>query len=801
MPGLTKRPVETIQLPSESLLTVLHPERIILTFTGVKKAIDLGAYCFLRRQASVRIAYRREYGKTVDLSTFSAARARQIRRLIEYVSDEVQSSTSRSRSIADRLRNFLCFLDWVDQGDSPDPLGGTEAARVSFRAYVEFLRERIRVNAISTNTAAIYQQSTYKILSGLLDLPALNEGVRLLRGSTVARELTTPPPEDQQGRILALCSSLFTQLASFALDFNPYPFSLALPESVPITPHSLWIFPSNSKFQTPTERDQPDFLSRFNVGFDYESGKLRTRESIQAVAPGRADITTILGQVANVMQAANTDRHHYRRRRLAVVAHHAFLLLFVAHTGMNWAQIQSLPWDDKYEIAPEGQGFRAIKYRAGGKQVSFRIETGFLPSFRQYLKVRGYLLNGMPCDLLFFSYGFNLSLAPHQVQGMNKGVTDLQLVCKLLIQTFSSMRNEEAITLGYECLEESTVDGRKNLRILGRTTKLNHSNAKRAWWITSVEGARAIRLAQSLARVIYRAAEVVYDMNTTDEGSLPLFPSASYLGFSGVVPRPAHDGLACSHLDTFNMKELFARLLPRIEEADLAELEEIDPHRPWRSEARFAAGQLWSLTSHQLRRSLALYASRSGFITLPSLRRQLQHITDEMARYYSAGSAYAKNLLDAQQDHFGLEWQKAQPESQALAYLKNVILADERLFGGHGAWVETHERATGIMTLADRDKTLKRFRKGELAYQETPLGGCTSVDVCDRRPLRSIVGCLDCSRTVIKLSKLQTLIRAQKNLVSQLDPASVEGRAEKEDLEVLLGVQQKMEKQRSRIEG
>ena len=91
--------------------------------------------------------------------------------------------------------------------------------------------------------------------------------------------------------------------------------------------------------------------------------------------------------------------------------------------------------------------------------------------------------------------------------------------------------------------------------------------------------------------------------------------------------------------------------------------EQIDPHRAWRSEPRFQLGVPWTLTSHQLRRSLALYAQRSGLVSLPSLRRQLQHITEEMSRYYARGSAFANNIIGDNKHHFGHDWQDAQPVS------------------------------------------------------------------------------------------------------------------------------------------
>lgn len=381
------------------------------------------------------------------------------------------------------------------------------------------------------------------------------------------------------------------------------------------------------------------------------------------------------------------------------------------------------------------------------------------------------------------------------VQGMGKGLSDVQLVCKLQIQLFTGMRSGEALSLTYSCLAERRTNGREHLEIQGQTTKLNNGTAKSAKWVTCGDGAHAVRCAQSIARIIYALNGVSVQELDSRGDEYPLFVSASYLGFAGVIPHSPTGTFACSHLDTFNMKELFTRIVPAITDEDLCELEQVDPHRAWRSEQQFEVSRLWPLTSHQFRRSLALYASRSGLVTLPSLRRQLQHITEAMSRYYATGSAYAVDLLTGHAGHFGVEWQKTQPESEALAYFKNVLLSDDRLFGGHGTWVELHGQLTGAALLEEREKTVKLFKKGELSFRETPLGGCTSVQACDKRPLRSVVSCLDCGKAVIKMPKLAMVISAQESLVRSLDPGTVEGRSESDDLGVMVATYTRLELQ------
>ena len=64
------------------------------------------------------------------------------------------------------------------------------------------------------------------------------------------------------------------------------------------------------------------------------------------------------------------------------------------------------------------------------------------------------------------------------------------------------------------------------------------------------------------------------------------------------------------------------------------------------------------------------------------------------------------------------------------------MLTDEILFGAHPHWIKTRMQSNseGIV-LNDRTETLKRFKKDEIAYRETLIGGCTNNKECDSNPL------------------------------------------------------------------
>jgi hypothetical protein len=383
------------------------------------------------------------------------------------------------------------------------------------------------------------------------------------------------------------------------------------------------------------------------------------------------------------------------------------------------------------------------------------------------------------------------------VKGLSRGLYEIQLAIRLTIHTFSGMRDEEVASLPYACINNIVSGGKTHYVINGKSTKLNHGKIKRTSWVTCREGYRAIQLAQKISDLIFQLAPEKATGAEADKDAWPLLVSPVYLGLAGRASDRADKNFLPSKLDFSKCARLRQLLQPQIEDSDLQELEQINPHRAWRSEEQFKIGVPWTLTSHQMRRSLALYAQRSGLVSLPSLRRQLQHITEEMSLYYARGSAFAKDFIGDDKQHFGKEWQETQPVSAALSYLLNVLLSDDVLFGGHANWVNHRLKSGNGPVVVDREVTLQRFKKGELSYRETSLGGCTKTGTCDQIAIKWLdVDCLGgCRNLVGNLSKLEMVIVAQTRLVESLDTTSIEFRTEKSDLDVLIATRDKVRMQ------
>jgi hypothetical protein len=368
------------------------------------------------------------------------------------------------------------------------------------------------------------------------------------------------------------------------------------------------------------------------------------------------------------------------------------------------------------------------------------------------------------------------------VKTLSGRLSTIQTLCKLAIHAYTGMRDNEVEELPYGCLVSEKHLGQLHHLIIGKTYKFNSGLGRRAKWVAGEDAARGVRIAQRISQCAFETAGFSPACNHDQDDRYPLFSSILYFNFGTlkVVPDERNIRRAVNlHLKARKgWVESFGLLIMT---QDILELNNMDPFRDWERKSYLPGGH-WPLTTHQLRRSLALYASRSGLVSLPSLRRQLQHITQEMSLYYAKGSHFAKNFLEqagATQRHFLLEVQETAPESEMLSFLVNVIESDERLYGGQGMfWQRQKERRDINIANISREQTLKEFQDGRRSFQVTPLGGCGKVGECNERAMGSFIACIvgdrssfadvkPCKYSYITLSRIETAIKSQENRLKQ----------------------------------
>lgn len=398
MTELTTRPIVFHDLPLPDTVVITSPEQFILGFGGAG-SLDVGSLCYLRRGSNQRNAPKDSI--PVMLSSFCHLRARYVRALITLISDDFSHSGKKAGTLITTFHRFCChFMAWTDSNGHSELFKDEESAHRALYEYIQHLKLKMTQNVISANYAAKLRQMSITVVGGLLGLE-LDRGQPVIKRRAQASENTVPPCEDSQSRTLALAEAMFNGLSDLVVNGKPYPFRLDMPKYLNWPENCLWVFPLNMWCIPPQRMFKHRGIDAYRA-YDYTNGRLVSLEEIDRLYPGHH----FRGSTINAQKrltSANQNLRDYARLHVAVRAVNAFVMLFIANTGMNLVQAINLQWNDEFEYCAERQGFRTIKWRAGNKICHFEISTSFVHLFKRYLKLRRYLLDGMACDLLFFS--------------------------------------------------------------------------------------------------------------------------------------------------------------------------------------------------------------------------------------------------------------------------------------------------------------------------------------------------------------------------------------------------------------
>ncbi|MGP5450924.1 integrase, partial [Pseudomonas helleri] len=382
---------------------------------------------------------------------------------------------------------------------------------------------------------------------------------------------------------------------------------------------------------------------------------------------------------------------------------------------------------------------------------------------------------------------------------LSRSLMAMQCVVKTIIHLYTGMRDQEVLRLSYNCLSQEvavseTVDDHGSVRdsarmisIISTTTKFEGYRKEESWLATE-EVIKAIKVAQAICRGLC----VLYGIDNPEKCSL-------FLNSAILLHEDTEVGVG--RLDKRAREMNWSRGI-LIQSADLRELTLSDPERDYYSDNRYALGKPWPLSSHQLRRSLAFYASSSGFVSLPSLKSQYKHMTIQMTRYYANNFENLKTIFgyfDVKKNefvlpasHVALEFQVGMPMAVANQLLADLLGKETSLFGGTGSYMEKQKARveSGELCVEDiRAETLSRVKNGELYYRSTLLGGCTKVGRCDSFLLGDFVECLSCEGAIIKSEKIDDAIVTMNSEIATYEKNSVEYQITKIDLDKLVSFQ------------
>ncbi len=400
MTMLRERETYRLDISDARSSTILHPEKVVLHF-GARKNKDIGALCYLQRSPKRTGSLHRP----VNLRSLNKLRCRIIADVIKYLAERLEYSGTSKSTLSELTTSLIVFIDWCDNSGHQNVFDSNQNAKDGFREYVWHLQERIRRGEIKPTYAYGLQQAVLQILSDLLNIVNLEEGINLVIGYRNNTDSISPQDDADSGRVLALCDALFEGLSDLVLNNLPYPFALKVPATLNCNNNQLWVMPIHIWCMPPHLMSQRSKNASRNWAWDYQNGCIETIDNIIHRYSNKYAAENGVKHAHKTLSEANSNTHHYSRLSRATTASSSFFQLFLANTGMNLESAITLPWKNDYEIVQSRQGFRQIKARAGYKSTSFEIQTKFVKKFKKYLKLRTYLLEDDTCDLLFFSRG------------------------------------------------------------------------------------------------------------------------------------------------------------------------------------------------------------------------------------------------------------------------------------------------------------------------------------------------------------------------------------------------------------
>lgn len=380
----------------------------------------------------------------------------------------------------------------------------------------------------------------------------------------------------------------------------------------------------------------------------------------------------------------------------------------------------------------------------------------------------------------------------------------IQYLLKVVIHLYTGMRHEECARTYYGCLgkekvsdpvieDGAIVDSARMVSIVTTHTKFTGLK-KSDTWLAPDTVVKAIKVAESIVEGL------AHIWDTEPEECPLLLRTAIVRGDK----NPKFTATIFKNNYARGKDSLLTIPEFRITKGDLYYLQHTDPDRDFSQEPQFQEGEFWPLTSHQFRRSLAFYAANSGLVSLRTVSNQFKHTARAMAQYYSRGSQNFLSIFGHWDDrkkkqiipksHIALDFQMAVPTAAVDQLFDDIFESGSTLMGGTGSYLEKLKNRVQegeISVLGAKESTKKMAEKGEIAYRDTLLGGCTKVGPCNDYLLGDITACLSCAGANIREDKLLKQLSKAEAEMKAFPEGSAEHQIAKMEVTKLAGFRDK----------
>lgn len=386
-----KRDVIDVNLEDLCIKEYMHPETIRIKLPHAMKAIplDVGCLAYSRRKYLQSTIFSDGNPYVVDPSSLIEWRRKFLRTFFEYiVSRGFRESTIRS--LISRVR--LAF-NKIDDLGCLEYLRDPEITKAIYISISIKLKHDVQSNLLLPRTAQGIQGG----LSFLIYIRFGRSFSEHVKNSTIKITGKVSPTQPREINDLRIAYDTYKTLALGLTDFlvnkRPFPCLLEFPE------YKTHLFPCSNHRVTP-------YCYRPTDVYNHEEGRMVTENEYFSKRPDKhePELRNNLKRSIQRLMMDNANCRAKSRRALAATAMQSYQMIFMMLTGAYITELNKIEFDSDMEFKKSitHKSYRTVKFRAAGREIQYDLASGAVSLFKNYLKLREYVLNGKQQKLLFF---------------------------------------------------------------------------------------------------------------------------------------------------------------------------------------------------------------------------------------------------------------------------------------------------------------------------------------------------------------------------------------------------------------
>ncbi|WP_335955665.1 hypothetical protein [Acinetobacter guillouiae] len=370
-------------------------ERSVIKSKGIN--LYVGERCYKKRNKNDRRFSNIKL--EIDVSSIDLERCKAIKKYIIYIKGMLDSKNYRKATVNTKLKEVLKFLDFIDERNLNFNFKKNECLMI-LEKYKKCLLMSFRDGSKKSNSIAKKQNSIkffFEIIfNDFTFLDRFNKVQMLGRINYNNKQI---PSENDIKALYGVCEKLFISITDFLINFENYPLLIKFEN---IKTNHIWISSGIVSMQ-----GSNGVKNDIKILYNHENNTLKSIEEFFNFEKYNSNQASNYKQSVlnyyNILRESNSNKYAHQRIKLANVALNAFLVMFVANTGINWAQLCEMEFQENLEYEKSSQqNFRAVKWRANNKICTYVIGTKFITMFKKFLKLREYVLNGREFKNMFF---------------------------------------------------------------------------------------------------------------------------------------------------------------------------------------------------------------------------------------------------------------------------------------------------------------------------------------------------------------------------------------------------------------